>query len=133
MAREGGDVTIVCDRQGRRTTRWRRRSELAGDGIEAEVIDLRTLRPLDVETVLESVAKTNRLLAVEEGPRTGGWSAGLLGAVAERGLHDIDDAWIVATDETPIPYSPTLEDVFIPDSDAIVATVRERLGVGAAA
>ena len=79
---------------------------LAGDGIDVEVVDLRTLRPLDLETVLASVAKTNRLLAVEEGPRTGGWATGLLGAVAEAGLHDLDDAWIVATDETPVPYSP---------------------------
>ena len=97
------------------------------------MIDLRTLRPLDVDTVLASVAKTNRVLAVEEGPRTGGWATGVLGAVAEQGLHDIDDAWILATDETPIPYSPTLEDEFIPDSDAIATTVRERLGVSAPA
>ena len=83
--------------------------------------------------MLASVAKTNRLLAVEEGPRTGGWATGVLGAVAEQGLHDIDDAWILATDETPIPYSPTLEDEFIPDSDAITTTVRERLGVSAPA
>jgi pyruvate/2-oxoglutarate/acetoin dehydrogenase E1 component len=95
------------------------------------VVDLRTLRPLDLPTVLESVAKTNRVLAVEEGPRTGGWATGLLGAVAEEGLHDLDDAWILATEETPIPYSPTLEDAFLPDADAIVASVRSRLGVAA--
>ena len=129
-AREGGDRSPRrrpddrVDRQGRRRTRWRRREELAADGISAEVVDLRTLRPLDVETVLESVARTNRLLAVEEGPRTGGWATGLLGAVAEQGLHDLDDAWIVATDETPIPYSPTLEDAYIPDAGAIVGSVR---------
>jgi pyruvate/2-oxoglutarate/acetoin dehydrogenase E1 component len=82
--------------------------------------------------VLASVEKTNRVLAVEEGPRTGGWSTGVLGAVAERALHDLDDAWIVATEETPIPYSPTLEDAFIPNADAILESVRERLGVGAA-
>ena len=104
---------------------------LSADGLSAEVVDLRTLRPLDVETVLESVSRTNRLLAVEEGPRTGGWATGLLGAVAEQGLHDLDDVWIEATDETPIPYSPTLEDAFIPDADAIVASVRQRLGVRA--
>ena len=98
-------------------------------GISAEVVDLRTLRPLDLDTVLASVARTNRLLAVEEGPRTGGWATGLLGAVAEQGLHDLDDAWIVATDETPIPYSPTLEDAYIPDTDAIVESVRSRAGV----
>jgi pyruvate/2-oxoglutarate/acetoin dehydrogenase E1 component len=96
------------------------------------VVDLRTLRPLDLETVLESVSRTNRLVAVEEGPRTGGWATGLLGAVAERGLHDLDDAWIIATDETPIPYSPTLEDAFMPDTDAIIASVRTRAGVGVA-
>ena len=102
---------------------------LAGEGVSAEVVDLRTLRPLDLATVLDSVARTNRILAVEEGPRTGGWASGLLGAVAEQGLHDLDDAWIVATDETPIPYSPTLEDAYIPDTDAIVASVRSRAGL----
>jgi pyruvate/2-oxoglutarate/acetoin dehydrogenase E1 component len=82
--------------------------------------------------VLESVAKTNRILAVEEGPRTGGWASGLLGIVAAEGLHDLDDAWILATGETPVPYSPTLEDAFLPDADAIAGAVRERLGSAAA-
>jgi pyruvate/2-oxoglutarate/acetoin dehydrogenase E1 component len=83
-------------------------------------------------TGLRPVARTNKLLAVEEGPRTGGWASGLLGAVAEYGLHDLDDAWIVATDETPIPYSPSLEDAYIPDADAIIASVRGRAGVAVA-
>jgi pyruvate/2-oxoglutarate/acetoin dehydrogenase E1 component len=77
--------------------------------------------------VLASVSKTNRLLAVEEGPRTGGWASGVLGIVAEEGLHDLDDAWIVATDETPVPYSPTLEDAFLPAAETIVESVRGRL------
>ncbi len=122
VARAGSDLTIVSIGKSVRDA-------LAADGIEAEVVDLRTLRPLDVDTVLESVAKTNRLLAVEEGPRTGGWATGVLGAIAERGLHDLDDAWIVATAETPVPYSPSLEDAFMPDTDSIVADVRARLGV----
>jgi acetoin:2,6-dichlorophenolindophenol oxidoreductase subunit beta len=125
VARSGSDLTIVSISKGVRDA-LAAAEELAGD-VDAEVIDLRTLRPLDVDTVLESVARTNRLLAVEEGPRTGGWATGLLGAVAERGLHDLDDAWIVATDETPIPYSPALEDAFIPSTAAIVAAVRDRL------
>jgi acetoin:2,6-dichlorophenolindophenol oxidoreductase subunit beta len=125
VARRGGDITIVSIAKGVRDA-LAAADELAGDGVEAEVIDLRALRPLDLETVLESVARTNRLLAVEEGPRTGGWASGLLGAVAEEGLHDLDDAWILATGETPIPYSPVLEDAFIPDAAAIVAAVRER-------
>ena len=60
---------------------------------------------------------------------TGGWASGLLGRVAEHGLHDLDDAWLLATDELPIPYSPTLEDAFIPGAGAIVASVRERAGI----
>jgi pyruvate/2-oxoglutarate/acetoin dehydrogenase E1 component len=126
VAREGSDLTVVSISKGVRDA-VAAAEELAGDGLEVEVVDLRTLRPLDLETVLHSVAKTNRLLAVEEGPRTGGWATGLLGAVAEQRLHDLDDAWIVATDETPIPYSPALEDAYIPSAAAIVASVRERL------
>jgi pyruvate/2-oxoglutarate/acetoin dehydrogenase E1 component len=131
VARPGSDLTIASIGKGVPDT-IAAAETLAADGIAAEVIDLRTLRPLDLETVLESVARTNRLLAVEEGPRTGGWATGLLGAVAERALHDLDDAWIVATEETPIPYSPTLEDAYIPDAETIVASVRTRAGVLAA-
>jgi acetoin:2,6-dichlorophenolindophenol oxidoreductase subunit beta len=129
IAREGDDLTIVSVGKGV-SDALEAAEALAADGLSAEVVDLRTLRPLDVATVLESVAKTNRLIALEEGPRTGGWAAGLLGVVAEEGLHDLDDAWIVATGETPIPYSPTLEDAFLPQADAIVGSVRSRLGVG---
>jgi acetoin:2,6-dichlorophenolindophenol oxidoreductase subunit beta len=129
IARRGGDLTIVSVGKGVPDA-LSAAETLEGEGISAEVLDLRTLRPLDLDTVLESVGRTNRLLAVEEGPRTGGWATGLLGAVAERALHDLDDAWIVATGETPIPYSPTLEDAFIPDAAAIVDSVRTRAGVG---
>jgi acetoin:2,6-dichlorophenolindophenol oxidoreductase subunit beta len=128
VARPGKDLTIVSAGKGVADA-LEAAEELAGDGVEAEVVDLRTLRPLDLDTVLESVARTNRLLAVEEGPRTGGFGSGLLGQVAEHGLHDLDDAWLLATDELPIPYSPTLEDAFIPGAAAIAATVRERAGV----
>jgi pyruvate/2-oxoglutarate/acetoin dehydrogenase E1 component len=131
IARPGEDLTIVSVGKGVPDA-LAAADELTGDGISAEVIDLRTLRPLDLTTVLESVSRTNRLLAVEEGPRTGGWAAGLLGMVAEQGLHDLDDAWIIATEETPIPYSPTLEDAYIPDTRAILASVRERAGLAVA-
>ncbi len=132
VARPGADITIVSIGKGVPDA-LRAAEQLAErDGIEAEVIDLRTLRPLDVATVLESVGRTNRLLAVEEGPATGGWASGLLGQVAEHGLHDLDDAWLLTTGELPIPYSPTLEDAFIPDADAIASTVRKRAGVATA-
>jgi acetoin:2,6-dichlorophenolindophenol oxidoreductase subunit beta len=126
IARTGGDLTIVTVGKGVQDA-IAAAEELQADGFDAEVVDLRTLRPLDLATVLGSVAKTNRLLAVEEGPRTGGWAAGVLGAVAEEGLHDLDDAWIVATGETPVPYSPSLEDAFLPNARAIAEAVRSRL------
>jgi pyruvate/2-oxoglutarate/acetoin dehydrogenase E1 component len=132
VVRAGGDVTVVALGKGVPDA-LAAADELMGEGIDAEVIDLRCLRPLDTDTILASVARTNRLVAVEEGPRTGGWGAGVLGAVAERGLHDLDDAWIVATAETPVPYSPTLEDAYIPDAEAIASAVRARLGVRAVA
>jgi pyruvate/2-oxoglutarate/acetoin dehydrogenase E1 component len=123
IARPGEDLTIVSIGKGVRD------ALAAAEQLEidVEVVDLRTLRPLDLATVLESVEKTNRVLAVEEGPRTGGWATGLLGAIAEAALHDLDDAWILATEETPIPYSPTLEDAFMPDAGTIVSEVRGRL------
>jgi acetoin:2,6-dichlorophenolindophenol oxidoreductase subunit beta len=129
VAREGDDLTIVSVSKGVRDA-LEAAETLSGDGLDAEVVDLRTLRPLDVATVLASVSKTNRLLAVEEGPRTGGWASGVLGIVAEEGLHDLDDAWVIATADTPIPYSPTLEDAFLPVAETIVESVRGRLGTG---
>ena len=129
VAREGTDLTLVSISKGVRDA-LQAADTLAGDGLEVEVVDLRSLRPLDLPTVLRSVGKTNRLLAVEEGPRTGGWATGLLGGVSEEALHDLDDAWILATEETPIPYSPTLEDAFLPSAETIVESVRARLGTG---
>ncbi|MGH2883338.1 MAG: alpha-ketoacid dehydrogenase subunit beta [Solirubrobacteraceae bacterium] len=128
IARAGQDLTIVSVGKGVPDA-LEAAEQLAAGGVQAEVVDLRTLRPLDLDTVLESVARTNRVLAVEEGPRTGGWGSGLLGRVAEHGLHDLDDAWLLATDELPIPYSPTLEDAFIPGAGAIAAAVSERAGI----
>jgi pyruvate/2-oxoglutarate/acetoin dehydrogenase E1 component len=127
VAREGADLTIVSVSKGVRDALAAADQLASEHGIDAEVVDLRCLRPVDLDTVLESVAKTNRILAVEEGPRTGGWATGLLGAIAERALHDLDDAWIIATAEAPIPYSPPLEDAFLPDHPRIVAEVVGRL------
>jgi pyruvate/2-oxoglutarate/acetoin dehydrogenase E1 component len=125
VVREGSDVTVISIAKGVADS-LAAADQLAEDSIDAEVIDLRTLRPLDLETVLRSVEKTNRVVAVEEGPRVGGWAANLVGAVAAEALHDLDDAWVIATGETPIPYSPPLEDAFMPTADSIAAAVRER-------
>ena len=125
VIRDGSDLTLVSIAKGVPDS-LAAAEQLARDGIDAEVIDLRTLRPLDLETVLRSVEKTNRLVAVEEGPRLGGWAANLVGTVAAEALHDLDDAWVIATGETPIPYSPPLEDAFMPTAGSIAAAVRER-------
>ena len=130
VAHEGSDITIVSALRGVRDA-LEAAEELARDGIKAEVVDIRSLRPLDHETVLESVGKTNRVMIVEEGTRVGGWAGNLLGIVAAEGLHDLDDAWIVATEDTPAPYSPTLEDAWLPAGAEIAGAVRERLGVSA--
>jgi acetoin:2,6-dichlorophenolindophenol oxidoreductase subunit beta len=92
-----------------------------------EVVDLRTLRPFDLETVLTSVRKTNRIVVVEEGPLTGGWAGEVLASVAEHALGHLEDAWRVATPDTPIPYSPPLEDAFLPGPDRIATEIRRRL------
>ena len=128
VVREGSDLTVVSVMKGVHDA-LAAADALAREGVELEVIDLRTLRPLDEATVLASVAKTNRLLVVEEGPRTGGWSGGVLAAVSERALEDVDDAWRLTTADAPIPYSPALEDAFLPDGEAIAASVRERLAL----
>jgi acetoin:2,6-dichlorophenolindophenol oxidoreductase subunit beta len=131
VVREGADITVVSALRGVRDA-LEAAEELASDGIDVEVVDIRSLRPLDHETVLESVGKTNRVMLLEEGPRVGGWAANLLGIIAAEGLHDLDDAWIVATGDTPAPYSPTLEDAWLPAGPEVAASVRERLGVTAA-
>jgi acetoin:2,6-dichlorophenolindophenol oxidoreductase subunit beta len=128
VARTGSDVTLVSVMRGV-VDALEAAEQLQADGISAEVIDLRGLRPIDLDTVLASVAKTNRIVAIEEGPSVGGWAAGLLGAVTEAGLHDLDDAWSITTPELPIPYSPTLEDPFMPGAAEITASVKSRLGV----
>jgi pyruvate/2-oxoglutarate/acetoin dehydrogenase E1 component len=131
VVRDGRDISIVSALRGVRDA-LEAAEALAGDGIDAEVVDIRSFRPLDHETVIQSVARTNRLLLVEEGTRVGGWAANLMGIVAAEALHELDDAWIVATRDTPAPYSPTLEDAWLPGGAEIAASVRERLGVAAA-
>jgi acetoin:2,6-dichlorophenolindophenol oxidoreductase subunit beta len=129
VVRRGADVTIVSIMRGVHDA-LAAAETLAASGIDAEVIDLRSLRPLDHATVVESVQRTSRLLAVEEGPHLGGWASGLVGAVAELALGDLDDVWTLTTPPTPIPYSPTLEDAFLPDAGDIAASVLDRLAVG---
>jgi pyruvate/2-oxoglutarate/acetoin dehydrogenase E1 component len=126
VVRPGRHVTLVSAMKGVHDC-LAAAEQLAVRGVEAEVVDLRTIRPLDLDTVLRSLAATNRIAVVEEGPRTGGWAGEVLALVAEHGLEDIDDAWRIATPDAPIPYSPPLEDAFLPGPDRIASEVLDRL------
>jgi len=126
IAREGSRITLVSAMKGVHDC-LAAADLLAAEGVDAEVVDLRTLRPLDLETVLASVVKTNRVAVVEEGPLTGGWAGEMLALIAEHGLGELDDAWRIATPDTPIPYSPPLEDAHLPGPERIAAEVRSRV------
>jgi pyruvate/2-oxoglutarate/acetoin dehydrogenase E1 component len=126
VLREGSDVTLVTAMKGVHDA-LEAAERLEQEQISVEVIDLRTLRPIDVETLLTSVRKTSRLVVVEEGPLTGGWGGEVLARITEEGLGYLDDAWRLATPNTPIPYSPPLEDAFLPGVEQIVSDIRRRL------
>ena len=126
VVREGSDLTIVTAMKGVHDS-LEAAEALEQDRVSAEVIDLCTLRPFDLDTVLGSVHKTNRIVVVEEGPITGGWAGEVLASVTEHALGYLDDAWRIATPNTPIPYSPPLEDAFLPGGDRIASEIRRRL------
>jgi pyruvate dehydrogenase E1 component beta subunit len=109
VVREGGDVTLVSYSIGVGVA-LDAAAQLAEQGIEAEVIDLRTLRPLDTETVLKSLAKTNRLVCVEEGWPVCSVSSEIMAVVMERGFDDLDAPVLRVTNEdVPLPYAANLE------------------------
>jgi pyruvate/2-oxoglutarate/acetoin dehydrogenase E1 component len=126
VVREGDDVTVVTAMKGVHDC-LEAADALEQDRVSAEVIDLRTLRPFDADTVLASVRKTGRIAVVEEGPVTGGWAGEVLATVTEHALGYLDDAWRIATPNTPIPYSPPLEDAFLPGPERIADEIRRRL------
>jgi pyruvate/2-oxoglutarate/acetoin dehydrogenase E1 component len=126
IAREGSDVTIATAMTGVGIA-LEAAELLAESGVDAEVIDLRSMRPLDHEAIAASVAKTNNLVVVEEGPRTGGWSTTVVAEIAERSLHDIDDIWRITTADTPIPFAPALEDAFLPAAESVRERIAARL------
>jgi acetoin:2,6-dichlorophenolindophenol oxidoreductase subunit beta len=127
VVRQGGDVTIVSAMRGVHES-LAAAEQLADAGVEAEVIDLRTIRPLDKATILDSIARTNRLVVVEEGPLTGGWAGEVLAVATEQGLEHLDDAWRITTPDTPIPYSPPLEDAHLPGAERIASEITRRIG-----
>jgi pyruvate/2-oxoglutarate/acetoin dehydrogenase E1 component len=98
---------------------------LAKEGIEAEVVDLRTLRPLDEQTFLESVTRTHRALIVDEGWRSGGISAEIASRIMEGAFYELDAPVArLCSQEAPMPYAKHMEDAVLPQADGIVDLVR---------
>jgi pyruvate dehydrogenase E1 component beta subunit len=128
VKRAGSDVTIVA------LSRMVQQSlaaaaDLAADGIEAEVIDPRTLSPLDEETIIGSVAKTHHLVIVDEDNPRCGAAADIAALVADKGFDTLDaPIKSVTAPHTPVPFSPPLEQFYIPSAERIADTVRGLLG-----
>ncbi len=102
---------------------------LAGQGISAEVIDLRTLVPLDTRTILASVGKTGRLYTVEENPRLCGWGAEVTSLAADEAFWDLDGPIVrITTPHIPLPAAEALEDMAIPSIDRITETIEQTIG-----
>jgi pyruvate/2-oxoglutarate/acetoin dehydrogenase E1 component len=124
IRREGRDVTIV----GKLLTVYRALAaaeELAREGIEAEVIDPRTLVPLDKELILESVRKTGRLVIVEEDNLTGGWAADIAAIVAEEAFFWLDaPIKRVSAPDTPPPFAPVMEQFYVPSEERVIESVK---------
>ena len=128
VRREGSDVTIVAT--GWTVGRALAAAEtLAGEGIQAEVIDPRTLNPLDTATILSSVEKTGRLVIADQGTRHGGASAVIAAEVAEHGFGSLKAPirQVTALDVT-VPYSEPMEAYVLPNEEKIALSVRQVLG-----
>jgi len=128
VLRSGDDVTICA--LGAMVPKALSAAEvLGGDGVSAEVIDVRSLVPLDVPAILESVGRTSRLVTVEENPRLCGWGAEVASIVAEEGFFTLDGPIVrVTTPHIPLPSADVLEDAAIPSVDRIVEGVRRAVG-----
>jgi pyruvate/2-oxoglutarate/acetoin dehydrogenase E1 component len=127
LARQGSDLTIVA--YGASTwTALEAAEELSKEGIEAEVVDLRTLVPFDEEAVLASVRKTNRVVVVHEAPLTGGFGGEIAARIADRAFPFLDaPVRRVAHEDRPSPYARVLENVLLPDREKLLAAAREVL------
>jgi len=131
VRRPGRDLTLVTY-GGSLGKALRAADELATKGLAAEVIDLRTLRPLDTETIVASVARTHRAVVVDEGWRSGSLSAEVSARITEQAFYELDAPVArVCSAEVPIPYARHLEEAALPQPAGIVDAVRRVLGGGA--
>jgi 2-oxoisovalerate dehydrogenase E1 component beta subunit len=125
IARAGRDITVVTY-AAMVYTALEAAETLAKEGVDLEVIDLRTLSPLDRETIAESIKKTNRVILLHEDTKTGG-IAGEIAACINEDCFDFLDAPItrIASKDTPVPFSPPLEEVFLPNANDVIREARK--------
>ena len=124
IRREGTDLSIITF-GAMVYTALDAASELAADGVEAEVLDLRSLAPLDRDAILTSVAKTSRVLLLHEATLTGGIGGELAAIIAEEAFEYLDAPIMrVASADSPVPYAPPLEAAFLPSVDKVVAAAK---------
>jgi len=128
VRREGRDLTILTYGAMVWTALDAARI-LESEGIDAEVVDLRTLFPLDEEAILESVARTNRAIVLHEATRTGGIGAEIAAVIAERAFEYLDAPLVrVTAPDTPVPFSPPLEEFFLPNAEKVSRAARALVG-----
>ena len=125
LLRQGRDVTLVANLLMVHKS-MQAAQILQGDGIDAEVIDIRTLVPFDWSTVFESVSKTGRLIIVEEDNLTGGWGAEVAARVADSCVGYLDaPIRRIAAPDTPVPFAPIMENYYVPSVERIVSAARD--------
>ena len=128
VTREGADITLIGYSRMARVC-LAAAEELSGQGINAEVVDLRTLRPLDIDTVAESVTKTHRAIVVEETSKLGGFGGEIVSQVQEAAFDYLDTpVRRIAGAEAPIPYAMPLEQIAIPSGATVAALARQVMG-----
>jgi 2-oxoisovalerate dehydrogenase E1 component beta subunit len=124
VRREGKHLTIISYAAMMHTS-LEAAADLAEEGIEAEVIDLRTLLPLDEDTILTSIKKTNKCLVVHEDTKTGGIAGEIAAILCERAFGDLDGPLMRVTAlDTPVPYAPSLEEFFLPNKEKVLHAAR---------
>jgi pyruvate dehydrogenase E1 component beta subunit len=128
VRRAGRDVTLIT--YGGTLGKTLQAGEmLASDGIDADVVDLRTLRPLDMTTILDSVRKTHRVVVIDEGWKSGSLSAEIVARIVEQAFYDLDAPPArVCTAEVPIPYPKHLEEAALPQPATIVSAAKQIVG-----
>lgn len=129
VVRSGTDVTIVANLLMVHTSMLAAKS-LANIGIEAEVIDIRTLVPLDSKTIFDSIKRTGKVVIVEEDNLTGGWGAEVAARIADECIGYLEGPIRrIAAPDTPVPFAPVMERFYVPSADSIITVVRQLCGI----